>query len=409
MTKTLLGFVVCCGLAACSSDSPPGASVVLEVTLPDSPLARTPNATLLRAGDAFTFAGYDNGTVRWGRLSMTGVLSNESSFALAPPVLGPVFAATKKAVPGDQLVVLSITGSPTTPGNYDLTAITHTVGNPAPGAPVTLANLPTGTDPKLVKIAAGAALSGNLGFVVWGTQVEGVKIQYLLLAADGAPTGAPGTALDRDSSLGELPKWDCLATTPGSTGIGFSVLYPTQDPTKTDWRVAQIDEAGGVTDMSYGLLTVPIDCRIVGSPTSVGGYNIAFRNNSGIGFATYDPPLNPTQSGSVTTFEVAMSPQSFGDPLHQPIPAWVAAAGNDISIGLDRLGGPLVARFTYDAIPHGARLSLRTQSGQTGPLSAQVNNDDVVYVTYMDRVSASGGGSSTVRYFAKIQSPAKLP
>jgi hypothetical protein len=408
MTKTLLGFVVCCGLAACSSDSPPGASVVLEVTLPDSPLARTPGATLLRAGDAFTLAGYDNGTVRWGRLSMAGILSNEASFALSPPVVGPVFAATKKNVPGDQLVVLSIANSATTPGNYDLTAITHAVGNAAPSAPVILASLPTGTDPKLVKIAAGAALSGNLGFVVWGTRVEGVKIQYLLLDADAVPRGEPGTALDKDGSLGELPNWDCLAAAPGMTGIGFSVLYPTQDPTKTDWRVAQIDEAGGVTDMSYGLLTVPIDCRIVGSPTSVGGYNIAFRNNSGIGFATYDPPLSPTQPGNVTTYEVAMSPQSFGDPLHQPIPAWVAAAGNDISIGLDRLGGPLVARFTYDAIPHGARLSLRTQNGQTGPVAAQVS-DDIVYVTYTDQVSSSGGASSTVRYFAKIQSPAKLP
>jgi hypothetical protein len=89
------------------------------------------------------------------------------------------------------------------------------------------------------------------------------------------------------------------------------------------------------------------------------------------------------------------------------VPAWTAAAGNDITIGLSRLGGPLVTRFTYDAIPHGARLALRTQSGKTGPVAAWVG-PDYVYATYTDQVTAAGV-TSTVRYFNKIQSPDKLP
>jgi hypothetical protein len=396
---------VVCAFFGCSSDAPPGASVALEVTLPDSPLARMQNATLLRAGDSFTLAGYENGQVRWGRLSLAGSLSGETGFALDPPVLGPKFATTMKAAPGDQLIAISVTNS-TTPGSYDLTAVVQTLGDATAAAPVVLYSFPTGTDPKLVQFTAGAAVTGNMGFVAWGTQVDGVPIQYLALSADAAHAATPGTALGPDTSI-EASSWDCLLTTNGSTGLGFSVIYSLKTLPYSDWHVAELDESGGLTEMSYGLLAQPTECEIVGSPTAKGGYDIAFKDSKGIGFATYTPSIDPSQSGNVTTYEVAMSPQSFGNPLQQPAPVYAAAAGSDITIGLSRASGHLVTRFTFDAVPHGSRLSLRTQSGQAGPLSAWVGSD-YVYVTYADQVSASGT-TTTKRYFTKIESPAKLP
>ena len=127
----------------------------LDKTLPDSPLASLPNVTLLRAGDGFTLAGYDAAAaaVRWGRVALDGTLTQETSFALAPPVVGPVFAATGKNAPGDQLVAVGLVGSATVNDGYDLMATVHTLGDAAPAAPVVLNTLdafPTGTDPAAV-------------------------------------------------------------------------------------------------------------------------------------------------------------------------------------------------------------------------------------------------------------------
>ncbi|HEX7500852.1 MAG TPA: hypothetical protein VF524_11205, partial [Polyangia bacterium] len=106
MTKTL-GVLCVVALLGCSSDSPPGATAALDVTLPNSALTRMPNLSLIRTGDSFTLAGYDGTQVLWGRLSLDGkTLTEQVGFALAQPLVGPVFAATTKTTPGDQLVAI---------------------------------------------------------------------------------------------------------------------------------------------------------------------------------------------------------------------------------------------------------------------------------------------------------------
>src|SRR5512138_9203 len=118
MNKLLAGCLVTIGLAACGSDAPPGAAVSLDVTL-ESPLAQLTTVSLIRAGDGFTMAGYEAGVVRWGRLSLGGVLTGETSFAMAKPVLGPVFAVAQKNSPGDQLIALALVASATVNGGFD--------------------------------------------------------------------------------------------------------------------------------------------------------------------------------------------------------------------------------------------------------------------------------------------------
>ncbi len=404
MTKSWMGALLAVGLAGCGSDAPPGAHVAQELTLPDSALTRLQDVSLIRAGDGFTMAGYDT-QVRWARLSLDGVLTEAAGFALPQtPVVGPVFATAMKTAPADQLIAIFVTSSTTTPGSYVLTAMAQTMGDAAASAPVTLATFPAGAALPSISITAGGAQSGNVGFAAWGVRGTGTPVSFAVLGANGV-VSATGTALTGDSAP---PAWDCLATSNEAGGMIFSAVAPSSTTGFSDFHTVTLDASGVPNPASYGLLADPTDCHIVGSPALNGEYDIAFQDQFGIGFSVYYPALDPSQDGSVITEALALSASVFGDPLHLPSPAWVAPAGSDLSIGLARSTGPLVVRLTYDDSPHGAWLPLRTQEGQTGPVAAWVG-PDYVYATYTDRTSSPAAGSTTARYFVKIESPATLP
>jgi hypothetical protein len=378
--------------------------------LPDSPLARMQNVSLLAAGDGFTLAGYEDGQVRWVRVSRDGVpTTDETGFALAPPELGPYFAVTKKAVPADQLITIVLSRSATVTDGYDLQAIVQNSDAQTAAAPVVLATLPSETDKDTVQVAAGAATSGNLGFVAWGTKVQGIPIRYYLLGADAVPTSAtPGTTFTGPTP-DEQPAWDCLAPVNGPTGIAFGVITPDAEfPQFSDWNTVDIDEAGGVTSMSYGFPTEITYCSVVGSPTPTGGYDMAFRSVPGIGVAFYYPPPPDSDHGTVTAYPMAVPAATFGSPAKVPSPAWAAPAGNDITVGLASSSGVRVVRFTYQSVPHGSALVLRSVNGRIGPVASWVG-PDYVYVTYADLVTGTGGTESVRRYFTTIEAPAELP
>jgi hypothetical protein len=418
MIRTSVGIFSVLGLLACSSDAPPGASTAKDVNLTDSDLTHLSKVSLLRAGDRFTLAGYDvdKGLVRWGRLTVDGVLTEQVAFVLPVTPVGPapVFAATKRTTPGDQLVAIALTTS-TTASAYDLVAVVETVDAAAPAAPVVLATLKAGTDPSTVQIAAGAATSGNMGFVAWGTRAGGADVQYLLLPADAVTSAAP--AVFFNVAPAAMPSWDCLQTTNGATGLGFSVVNADPSaPQTSDFQTAEIAESGQPILMTYPLTVAAVtNCRIVASPGPSGSYVMVFDTNHAIDAALYSPPFkSPLDSGggdgsgSVTPIDPLMANATFGGPLDKPIPAWVSSPGGDISIGLQRNGAPQVVRFTYDGAPHGAALTLRSEHGQTGPLASWVGTDGV-YVTYTDEVKGSDAATTTKRYFMRIDSPATLP
>jgi hypothetical protein len=414
MTKIRQGGLLALVLVGCGSDPPPVASVAKDVILTESALARLQNVSLIRAGDSFTLAGYDSGLVQWGRLSLDGVLTPEAPFALSQPVEGgpvPVFAATQKTTPGDQLIAIAVVSSATTSGGYDLTATVQTVGATAPAAPIVLKSFPAGTDPTTVQIAAGAAASGNVGYVAWGIRVAGIPISYLTLPADAITAAAPSTMLDRPVPA-DVPNWDCLASANRSTGFSFSAVSVNPSGASSDFQTAEVSETGDTIFMTYPLTVMVENCRIVGSPNPAGNYYIAMegtmQGNTAIDFATYYPPPPPdvNANGTVTTYPV-LPAAVFGDPLSMPRPAWVTSAGGDIVIGLARKSGPQVVRYTYNAVPHGSTLSLRSVNGDAGPVAAWVG-DDAAYITYTDSVK-SGSTTSIRRYFMRIESPASLP
>jgi hypothetical protein len=417
MTKLGSGVLLACLLVGCGSDGPPGANLGLDKTLVASPLTELDNLSMLRAGDDFILAGYDNGTVRWARLGRDGSLSGEASFPLAQPTVGPVFAVTTKTSPADQLIALSVVPSHTVAEGYDLTATVHSAGEAAPAAPVILNAgnaFPAGTDPTLIQLAAGAATSGSVGYVAWGTRVKGKPIYYSTLPADAAVTANPSTLLG-DPAQANAPAWDCLAAQERQTGWSFGAVTANDDPNypASNFNTVEVDEQGATTIMTYQLTVTVSQCQIVGAPTPSGNYFMAFRGTASgspaIDFAAYYPPPPGTtnQSGTVSTQHPVMPAATFGDPLSMPRPVWVASAGPDVVIGLSRRSGNQVVRYRYDAVEHGSPLSLRCANGSSGPMVGRVT-DDGVWVTYVDQVK-SGSGTARQRYFMRIDSPASLP
>jgi hypothetical protein len=411
MMKIRSGVWLALLVAGCGSDAPPGASAALDREVTDSPLARVQNASLIRAGDGFILAGYDNGVVRWGRLALDGSLTQEASFTPAqPPVVGPVFAVTKKATPGDQLVALAFVGSATVSEGFDLTATVQT-GTAVPASPVVLATLPGGTDPTTIQLAAGAAASGNVGWVAWGVHyvpggTRGIPISYLTLPADAVTTATPSSFLGSPSAA-DAPDWDCLAAQGRSTGFSFGAVTPNPNFITSDFNTVEVAENGDTVMMTYQLTVEVADCEIVGAPTPAGSYFMGFQGVQNgalaIDFATYYPPIDPSQDGTVTTQHPVLPAAQFGGPIDMPKPAWASSAGGDIVIGLSRKSGPEVVRYTYNAVPHGSTLKLRSVNGNAGPVAAWVG-DDAVYVTYADQLK-----SGIKRYFMRIDSPAALP
>lgn len=438
MIKTCAGVFLVVALLGCNSDPAPGASVALDVTLDNSALTRMQNVSLIRTGDTFMLAGYENGQISWGQLSLAGKVTLQPDFKLPQPVVGPapVFAATKKNTPGDQFIAIFVTNSATNPGGYALQAIVQTLGAPSPAAPVVLDDradqLGADIDPNTVQIVAGAETSGNLGFVAWGIAVAGRTVNYRMLAADAAITGVPMELYDHTRPQ-DVPPWQCLTTANSASGLSFGVVIPISDPksglSASEFDTVVLDQNGGTSTGPYPLATTVENCRIVGSPApavvsspdgavvSEDGYSMAFEASSSIGFATYMPPYSSLApdggsepTGNVTTQTLALPAASFGGPINMPRPAWISSAGSDVSIGVSRAAGPQVFRFAYNAVPHGGTLTLRSEQGLTGPVSAWVDSaSDAVYVTYADNTIGSDGKPVIKRYFMSIQSPVTLP
>jgi hypothetical protein len=178
-----------------------------------------------------------------------------------------------------------------------------------------------------------------------------------------------------------------------------------KDPSTSDFDTIEIDEAsGGVTSMLYQFQVTVASCQVVSSPGPEGTYVMALQTSNAIDFAMYYPPVVPGNAGNVTTQNPVLSASTFGDPLSMPHPAWASpAAGGDISFGLAHTAGIQVFRFTYNGIPHGSPLTLRSEKGQTGPVASWVG-PDVVYVTYADQTKS--GTPAVKRYFMRIESPA---
>jgi len=401
----ILGLVTFLSIG-CGSDAPPGARVVKTMTL-TSPLALMQNVQLLRTGADFLLAGYEDGQVRWGRLSEAGEITAETSFALPAPILGPYFAATQKATPGDQLIAVVVNQGAA--GGYELQGFVHNPGDPQATGPVVISSLPGGVTPEIIKVSAGVSASGGVGLVTWGFQGQGIAPTYRFLGPNAALLGEVGKIGDAALAL-DVVKWDCLRILQSATPLGIALTYPVSQAKGTILDGAyvferfELNESAVVSDTPMFLQDSVKSCQITGAPTS-DGYAMAWKNESGIFSGRLYNPVGSSVEGTVITHMILATTQ-FSTPKDIPSPSFVAPAGPDSVVGLSRETGPMLARFDYDGAPRGSDLILPSTTGKTGPMVGWVGPSQT-FVTYSD-IATTSPFTVTKRYFLQVEFPASL-
>jgi hypothetical protein len=399
MTLMVRGLATCAvllglglGLAGCGDDPPVGTSVGSEMALAASPLTLAREVTFARVGDGFVLATADGAEMRWAKLSSKGELSPPSSFTL--PVLpatmpdgnklGPYLAVTGKAAAADQLVAVIGVAKAGATDEYEILAFTGTAGATAAAVQTTLGTLVSGQTSGTVRILAGSSPTGMRALVAWGVEGQQAPVSYVVVGGDGAPQGAGGKLYP------SAPAWRCLRMSDGLKSIGVVGLEPTPGDTgHPTWRIVEIDDEGKRAGEYAVILTSDVeDCRIISAPARE-GYNVAWQNQSGTFFAQYFALKQNQQVNS----RIVLAAADFGGYVRMPRVAWVASAGADITIGLERNQGPEVVRFDAFANPRGRSLHLPSKHGQTGPVAAWVG-PDATYVTYLDQAPADKSAPS---------------
>jgi hypothetical protein len=383
--------------SGCGEDPAPGCRVARISDLPSTALTKLPDVRLDRAGAGFVLIGTDDkkDNVRFAALSETGELGPEATAAIPARTLGPWFAATSKAAPGDQLlIVYGIAGAAS--GSTALQIMTLDAGAAAPGAARPLldsqgdAVVLTGTG---VQVAMGTATSGKAAMIAWGpgTQASGPRI--LFLGADGASSPAGAATAD-----GPVP-WDCLAIVPSRSDFGISrVIRPTAPGGRPSWSFIEFKDDGSITyTLSVDSSTAEMGCPSV-APGSK-GYTIAWQNTHG----TYFSDVDTTRPMVFVASDIVRGAVRFGGPDRQPRVACVAAMGKDFGITYDTSTGPLVDRFSIFGNPRGGSLHLPSR-GRPGPTSAWPRVD-ASFLTYLDR---GADASTDVRKFASVDCPPEL-
>jgi hypothetical protein len=385
-------------VSGCGEDPAPGCRVARIGDLPATGLTRLADVRLDRAGPGFVLIGVDDkkDNVRFASLSETGELGAEAAAAIPPRTLGPWFAATSKAAPGDQLLVVYGVASPATPGATALQIVTLDTGAAAASAPRPLLD-PDGNPIVLsagpVEVALGTATSGKAAMLAWGPGTQATGPDVLFLDADGVTRRASAF-----TAPGPVP-WDCLAIVPSRSDFGLSrVVRPSAPGGRPTWTFAEFKDDGNITyTLSVDSSTPEMGCPTV-APGSK-GYTIAWQNTYG----TYFSDVDTTQPRVFVASDIVRGAVRFGGPDRQPRVACVAAMGKDFGITYDTATGPLVDRFSIFGNPLGSSLHLPSR-GRPGPLSAWPRVD-ASFMTYLDR---GVDPSTDVRKYALVDCPPGL-
>lgn len=388
-------------LAACSDDSPLCARATDATVTPSSPLALSANATLVKAGDGFALTAVSGNAVRWALMNNQGALSAETSFTLptSPAILsdgkalGPYVAVTSKASTADQVTAVIGVARAGSTNAYDLVAFTQTANSTTDPVQTVLTENPlTGTtESGSLQVVTGS--TGVHGMVAWAVENQAAPISYVVLGADGK-------VLHRDQVFADTRQpLSCVRAVQGPKAFALSALKATS-PSTQDWQIMDIGEDGSPTDGgSFSLAETADDCRVVSTSTADTHF-VAWQNREkGTFFAAYFP------STSKVVLRLATSVTEFGAYIMMPKVGWIAPAGNDVTIGLDRSSGAEVLRYDLFANPKGRALQLPRSNAETGPVSTWLVADGTTYVTYLDQSPAG----SIKRHLVAVQAPATLP
>jgi hypothetical protein len=373
----------------------PNCRVVATTTMPAGTLGDLGNVRLDRAGDGFVLlARSDDGAeVRFARLTAEGVMGVETTVGVPARALGPVYAVTSKTVPGDQLLVVYGTATPT--GDIGLQVITAVSGSmpatPRPlvgvdGNPIVLAAGAAGAAPWSLTMASSP--SGKRAILTWGRPGTTTAPTVLFLDEASVPH-APASPLP-DSAA----PWSCLAITQSRLQFGISRTVPAATPdARLGWLFSEFAEDGTIaTNFTLALSTSEGGCPTVG-PTPR-GYTFTWQTRQG----TYFADIDTTRNGDFFTSNFLKAAVRFGGPDEQPPVAAVVSSGHDFSLVFDG-ASPTIDRFSLFGVPQGGTLGL-PGARRSGPLSAWTSLS-TAFLTYLDQPD----GHPT-RRFTKVGCPA---
>ena len=347
--------------------------------LPATALTKLTDVRLDRAGPGFVLIGTDEkkDNVRFASLSETGQLGTEASATIPPRTLGPWFAATSKAAPGDQLLVVYGVASPANPGATELQILSLDAGGAGASAPRALQD-PEGKDVVIaasatVQVAMGTATSGKAAMIAWGpgTQATGPDVLFLgarwrqpasgrLHRRGPGALGLPGhrpLARRLRPQPGGAPdgagREADLVPSPSSRTTAASATPCRSNPPRPRWAAPPLPPAARATPSPGRTPTGPT------SATSTSRARMVF-----------------------VASDIVRGAVRFGGPDRQPRVACVAAMGKDFGITYDASTGPLVDRFSIFGNPRGSSLHLPSR-GRPGAASAWPRLD-ATFLTYLD-------------------------
>ena len=396
-------LVAVLSVVACKSTAPPGCRIAQSTSLPASALTLTRDAWIQRAGAGLVLVGVEGDEVRWAPLALDGTLGLESKLTVPQRAARPgiVFGATSKNVPGDQLVVAYVAPKAGT-NQSQLNAITQTAGAAA-SAPATVADLPAGVDPNIVRLAMGSSQTGQRAVLTWSFEGQDAPPQFVLLKGDAMPVAPPAAVL-----MAPIPRSSCLSVVASRTDFAISVVEAGQPGTtaETIWRAFELrDDGSHGSNLEIGL-DAPVTSCVSAAPTPR-GYVLAYQNNDGTYFADFD-----VGSGALNT-DIVAGVLQFGGVARQPKIACIAPMGSEFGLLFERATGPEVWRFDAFGNPQGGSLFLPA-SGEVGPLSA-LPGRDTFQATYLDLGHAASSGttdgnsSGSTRQFIRVDCPMAAP
>jgi hypothetical protein len=404
LALSLLGLAT--AVAGCKDTAAPGCRIAQSSSLPATALTLTPDVTLQRAGAGLALVGVTGDEVRWAPLAIDGTLGAESKLTLPQRQARPgvVFATTAKSSPGDQLIAAYVAPKAGVPSQLQIVAIAQTTGGAA-GAPTVLADLPTGVDPNIVRLAMGPSQTGKRALLTWNFDGQDAPPSFLILGPDGQPQGMPAPVIN-----GPVPHGTCLSVVSSRTDFAVSLTEnaPSAQPAPAvAWHAFELrDDGGHGTNITMVLGHALVGC-ISAAPTPL-GYVLAYQNNDGTYFADFN-----VNAGTLNE-DIVAGVLQFGGVAKQPQIACISPMGSEYSLLFDRSSGPEVWRFNAFGTPQGSSLFLPTSAGQIGPLSA-LPGQNAFLATYLDQgkagtgASTDGNASGNSRYLIRVDCPMATP
>jgi hypothetical protein len=330
----------------------------------------------------FLHAADPNGqTVRWASLSAAGVLGTEQQAAVPAhnASQGPWVALAGKDAAFDRVLIFFGAPSDADPSASELKVLSVPFsGQPdggAAGTPLTLASLPSPSQPLRLSVGGGAAgLHAGVAFGISGVE------SFTFLAVDGAGTKVGGSQTIAGGA-GALD-FKCLRLTsafggPADMNLGY-IRQSADTDRSPSWRFVSIGADGLVgATTSLGLSAANPSCPLMTFPPD-GSIALAWDDPAHAWFVDWQPKvasqLFPQEVAAAATQPTGVLP---------PLAGFGALGATKFGILFDRPQGAMLHVVDANGTSRQGDVTLPARAAHVGALSS-VPVGSSLYATYVD-------------------------